>query len=52
MPTATIVAASVGTTLSIVLVVGVIMLYIRRRPTNRHEEGIEMQLTGNSAPPS
>lgn len=53
MPTATIVAVSVGTTLSIVFAIGVIMLFIRRRrQTNRHEEGIEMQLTRNSVQPS
>ena len=49
MSTASIIAASVGTTIGIVMFVGVIMLFIKRRQPNRHEEGIEMQLTGNSA---
>jgi hypothetical protein len=50
--TVTIAAASVGTTIGIAVVIGVIMLFIRRRQANRHEEGIEMQLTANSVPPS
>jgi hypothetical protein len=50
--TAVIVVASVGTTLGIGALVAVIMMFIQRRQINRHEEGIEMQLTGNSVPPS
>ena len=49
---AIIVAASVGTTLGIGMLVGLIFIFIQRRQTNRHEEGIEMQLTENSIVPS
>jgi hypothetical protein len=53
VPTSTIVYAIVGTALGVGILVGGIMLFIqRRRQTNRHEEGIEMQLTGISAPPA
>jgi hypothetical protein len=52
-PTEIIVAVSVVSTLIVGVFVNVIMRFIiQRRRTNRHEEGIEMQLTGNSAPPS
>jgi uncharacterized membrane protein YciS (DUF1049 family) len=53
VPTSTIVAVIVGTALVVGLLVAGIMLFIqRRRQNNRHEEGIEMQLMGMSAPPA
>jgi len=47
MSTTTIVAASVGTTLGVAAIVGVITLFIQRRHSIPPEEGIEMQLTEN-----
>jgi hypothetical protein len=47
MSTTTIVAASVGTTLGVAALVGVITLFIQRRHSIPPEEGIEMQLTEN-----